>query len=872
MKFLLTFALCILAMAASAVTVSFQSFDTNTMIVDQPHNVVGVDTNKFPFNGTNILTNNYSPQAFLPNGNSSNAFYLSPRIDFSTPKIITMPGVPVTQNQGIALDKRNYDVYMNQNNSIYKFNAAGSLIASNVNVFQVFTNGAQWIMEDSDFFNGQLVVPTMLYTAGPSQGNVVSNLSFCVFDTNLNLIASYGQSNNMQSSSSLVDAPDLGILFALQEYDTTNLYEYSDVAPFTFIKKLAYGSPMKGNNDYVLQGIAYKFGNLYIQQNTGASGTMWQVDPLTGTNSLLANINNSSLGAQEDEGLDWNGTNLFLLVANPPNYLSFSPPQAVQVNRFGKTKMNFAHSLNFQNDGVMSSQIGYPDPSADGLIADYPFTIIEKSGAIYDNSSFAKRMTGSLFTQPFTGTGVSGLGATFLSGSQDMFVDQIPSDYSGLTNLTISAWIMPSNGVGNMDIVSKYNNVPNGEFLVDLTDNTLRFVTINTNQNRVDIAFTNAQVRDGKWHLVTATYSGSSTSGTANQLLYLDGGLVASGTNTLPLQTSPTSHFTIGAYGGGGGYWEGNMDEIKLYNRVLNTNEILNAYNQFSLDKKFSSVTGKGTGLSALNFSSHFGVTNVPSGLATYYTTNASGEQFVWYNQFYLTNGIGGGIGNIPNPLFTNVLSSAGNSGFVLSTNPASLSSILSLTNGDLFVGDATESVTLGPLPGTPLNACIWLNVAPSAVNNLNYALRSGGGNTFFNTAASSQFFFRVNNANIAVGSAALFSYQVPILAETNVAKFGTVTVSVALNTPFNAPGQRSALHLSGSFADSLGGQPILVVSNFTTGIAWTNTIAGGVSAALVPFTFDCPYWSSNDLGVVVDRSTGTGSSVSISGSKWITQ
>jgi chitodextrinase len=72
------------------------------------------------------------------------------------------------------------------------------------------------------------------------------------------------------------------------------------------------------------------------------------------------------------------------------------------------------------------------------------------------------------------------------------------------------------------------------------------------------------------WHLVTATYDGSTGK------LYVDGALVGSDTFTPP----PATNFPlyIGSYYAGGYVWNGSADEVRFYNRALTATEVGNIF------------------------------------------------------------------------------------------------------------------------------------------------------------------------------------------------------------------------------------------------------------------------------------------------------
>jgi hypothetical protein len=80
-------------------------------------------------------------------------------------------------------------------------------------------------------------------------------------------------------------------------------------------------------------------------------------------------------------------------------------------------------------------------------------------------------------------------------------------------------------------------------------------------------------VNDGLWHYCVATRVQS----TGLIKLYVDGSLQANGTGTTQVLTAPT-YLRFGAIQSGGGFFNGNLDEIKIYNRALGNLEIAALY------------------------------------------------------------------------------------------------------------------------------------------------------------------------------------------------------------------------------------------------------------------------------------------------------
>jgi hypothetical protein len=114
-----------------------------------------------------------------------------------------------------------------------------------------------------------------------------------------------------------------------------------------------------------------------------------------------------------------------------------------------------------------------------------------------------------------------------------------------------------------------------------------------------------------------------------------------------------------------------------------------------------------------------------------------------------------------------------------------------------------------------------------------------------------------------------LVTFPVSISAPTNKAAFSTLTQSIALGSTFtNLTGGRADFVGQVTFNGSATGNPILVISNLTTGLVITNGIPVVSGTAMQGIVF--PDTSPNDICEAIDASTGTGASISFVQGWWI--
>jgi hypothetical protein len=208
------------------------------------------------------------------------------------------------------------------------------------------------------------------------------------------------------------------------------------------------------------------------------------------------------------------------------------------------------------------------DDSLEGLMYYQPFTELSGTNLLeYSTNRYATTVTTS--GNVHTNNGVLGNGGYFDGATR--VTNDSTSDLSGFTNITIMAWFQKWADT-NMALMQKHSGGTNGEFFLLAQANTnFQFTTINTEGNRVQLdSPVLASTADRRWHHVAGTYDGTT------MRLWYDGEMVASSTNqTGVIQNNLGVPFTVG----GNGPWYGLIDEVRVYNRALDTNEITRLFN-----------------------------------------------------------------------------------------------------------------------------------------------------------------------------------------------------------------------------------------------------------------------------------------------------
>ncbi len=202
--------------------------------------------------------------------------------------------------------------------------------------------------------------------------------------------------------------------------------------------------------------------------------------------------------------------------------------------------------------------------------------IQDKSGS--GNSASLIRMSTS--TSPAAGK--IGQGLKF-DGADDCVNAGLPASLDITGAITVAAWVKPRSSALNKGIVSK-SSVGGGAstqqyHLYDSGSNRMGFVVGSSTITLSSVTANNA-VPNNQWSHLVGVYNGTDTTS-----LYLNGVRVDIDTsaNFGPLQQS-VKNFNIGSTHGtsvcNGGYFDGSIDDVRVYNRALSAAEVKALYNQ----------------------------------------------------------------------------------------------------------------------------------------------------------------------------------------------------------------------------------------------------------------------------------------------------
>ncbi len=203
----------------------------------------------------------------------------------------------------------------------------------------------------------------------------------------------------------------------------------------------------------------------------------------------------------------------------------------------------------------------------------------ESSGNATDSSG-----NGNTGTNTNTATYTTGkfANAGTFNGTNQYFSAADASSLDITGNLTVSAWLKPSDGqpAALKSLVTKWNTSNLSYNLGLTTDGKIRLYVSSDGTTSSTYKTTDAAVfSDGaatSWTHVAAVYS---TDGTV--IIYINGASVAStATGTIPTSIfSGTAALEIAADAGGQDPYGGSADEVRIYSRALSPTDVTNLYN-----------------------------------------------------------------------------------------------------------------------------------------------------------------------------------------------------------------------------------------------------------------------------------------------------
>jgi prepilin-type N-terminal cleavage/methylation domain-containing protein len=195
--------------------------------------------------------------------------------------------------------------------------------------------------------------------------------------------------------------------------------------------------------------------------------------------------------------------------------------------------------------------------TGDDLIGRWDFD--ECNGAIVDSSGYGNN--GALASGvTFSSNTPSGQGCSLaFNGSGNIVI----SNSSLGPQQTKTMWAYLGTTAGNQYLIDEGIN----NNFIHILSGTIGAGTVGTAGNYF---YGTSNILPNKWYFFAVTYNGSTFS------IYVDGALDKARSGVA--SQAPTASITLGSYGGGTGKLTGSLDEVHIFNRSLNSEEIHHMY------------------------------------------------------------------------------------------------------------------------------------------------------------------------------------------------------------------------------------------------------------------------------------------------------
>jgi hypothetical protein len=221
------------------------------------------------------------------------------------------------------------------------------------------------------------------------------------------------------------------------------------------------------------------------------------------------------------------------------------------------------------NEGLLSNENNLKE----SLILWYDNLVNASSGYITDKSG--SNNTGTLTSIVTNNTTTDN--SIYFDGIND-YIKSSSSVISSGSNITISAWIKPSEYVsstqfivGQVDTTADNTLDTTQDFKLTIEEDNIIKFTIYSDSTNSSIT-SNKTLIINEWNYVTAIYDNT------NMYLYINSVLNISGSSTLTLSSNET--FNVGIGTTSESKFKGYIKDIRLYNRDININEIVELYNK----------------------------------------------------------------------------------------------------------------------------------------------------------------------------------------------------------------------------------------------------------------------------------------------------
>lgn len=308
---------------------------------------------------------------------------------------------------------------------------------------------------------------------------------------------------------------------------------------------------------------SYDFGSL--DQGVSSSAVVFTIE-----NSGTADLSISGVASNNGQfSVNSASMDSTVAVAGTTTFtVTFTPSAA------GSQSATITVSNDDSNEGSYTFSVtGTGNSTGDGLVAYYPF-----NGNANDESTNSNN--GTVIGATLTSDRFGNSNSAYSFDGND-YIDIGNNFENSPTSISYSAWIKTSydtpSAQANVILSRKETMVGSSCMTLLITQNEYASVGLNSHQHYTTWPEYAVAINDGNWHFVVATKNGDTLT------IYVDG--VAGGTFDDSLSLYSTDRFFIGLdkvwYDVGGyGYFNGSIDDVRIYNKALTVSEIDALYHE----------------------------------------------------------------------------------------------------------------------------------------------------------------------------------------------------------------------------------------------------------------------------------------------------
>jgi PKD repeat protein len=406
----------------------------------------------------------------------------------------------------------------------------------------VKTSWSGFSNEISTTISTSSTAPTASFSVNPTSG--VAPLTVTFTDSSTGIINTNGRSWKFCNSNNTTCTVATGKIVA-KTYNT----------PDTYTASLTVTGPA-GNNTATKTILVKATSAVFPVAGFSAS-------PTSGTAPLTISFNNTSTG--NITAWSWNfGDGGTSSVKNPSHiYTTAGRTYAVSLTAMGPGGASDKESKSSYITVTSNSSGGGGGGSTTGLVGAYNFE--EASGTtVADASSQSNKGTISGAMRITTGRFGKAL---FFDGVNDWVTVNDAASLDLTTKMTLEAWVYPTVSMTDWATVILKEQPGGGLYELYANGDRSQPLTSVTVGRQYQVLSAGPWLWANRWTHLAATYDGTT------QRLYVDGKQWAQRPQRGPIRVS-NSPLRLGGNSVWGEYFKGRIDEVRIYNRVLNAKEI----------------------------------------------------------------------------------------------------------------------------------------------------------------------------------------------------------------------------------------------------------------------------------------------------------